>query len=258
MKTEELGREEVTAGGSGGLVCRVAAWKGNPPGSRALTSGIWGHRVVEQISQEGRCVASRILDFSLSCGKRLSSPVSDVGPSGPSNVVEKVVTGMGCLSQVGGEVGEGRQRKLTFTASDYSSPSHSLAALPALFLRIMSSVDICTLLFLDFATTFVTPFLKTLSLLGLFPSRCSDSWLLPDCFCPSYPLAVSVLQGSDPALTFPNPIPVPWGSPQLGELHPCPLCPGGGCLLALAPAVSSAPGPRSYACSAEPSAPVSL
>lgn len=58
MKTEELGREEVTAGGSGGLVCRVA--------SRALTSGIWGHRVVEQISQEGRCVASRILDFSLS------------------------------------------------------------------------------------------------------------------------------------------------------------------------------------------------
>ena len=28
MKTEELGREEVTADGSGGLVCRVVAWRG--------------------------------------------------------------------------------------------------------------------------------------------------------------------------------------------------------------------------------------
>lgn len=98
-------------------------------------------------------------------------------------------------------------------------------------LSVLSSADVCTLVCLHFAATSVTPFLKHLSSRSLFPSPPppplrSDSWLLPDHFCPSRPRAVSVWRGSGPALTFPDPSPVPWGLPGLESSI---------CLLLLAP-----------------------
>lgn len=114
-------------------------------------------------------------------------------------------------------------------------------------LSVLSSADVCTLVCLHFAATSVTPFLKHLSSRSLFPSPPppplrSDSWLLPDHFCPSRPRAVSVWRGSGPALTFPDPSPVPWGSSRLGKLHlSSPPCPCGGCLLALLPLSSPTP-----------------
>ena len=112
------------------------------------------------------------------------------------------------MAQGGGEVGEER------TSLDDSSPVSPLVSI------LRSSADVCTLVCLHFATTSVTPFLKHLSSRSLFPSPPlppphSDSWLLPDHFCPSHPRAVSVWGGSGPALTFPDPSPVPWGLPSL-------------------------------------------
>ena len=138
------------------------------------------------------------------------------------------------------------------TSSDDSSP------VPPLVSILRSSADVCTLVCLHFATTSVTPFLKHLSSGSLFPSPPppplhSDSWLLPDYFCPSHPRAVSVWRGSGPALTFPDPSPVPWGLPSLES----PIC-----LLLLAPVeaasshssqpLSLALHPRSHAGSMSP------
>ena len=39
----------------------VGQWPGgDPPGSRSLTSGIWGHRVVERVCQEGGWVVASV------------------------------------------------------------------------------------------------------------------------------------------------------------------------------------------------------